>query len=281
MFGQSGPGPFDLRWRMFGIPVRIQLSFWFFCALIGFHYLQRQEWTKFFAVVVAVLVSFLLKELGQVIIGRIFGVRGGIVLYAFGGGAVGDYASMRRWQRIVFYATGPAFSFALFGLAWWAPLVFNFAALGNGNLWRFAWIAQSVMKEINYLWALLHLLPIYPLDGGMVVRELCEAVLKRLGTILSLLISVVCAAGLAAWAGYVLWGRRAVPWWFGDPLFSLIFDSMLAIQSLLLLIQILREPRPNSEAASDADSTTPAEKRPEYDSYRPYDGGRYDDQERR
>ena len=281
MFGSSAPGPFDLRWRMFGIPVRIQLSFWFFCVLIGLHYLQRQEWVKFFAVVVAVLLSFLLKELGQVIVGRIFGVRGGIVLYAFGGGAVGDYGSMRRWQRILFYAAGPAFSFALYGLAFWAPRVFNFAALGNGNLWRFAWIAQSVMKEINYLWALLHLLPIYPLDGGMVVRELCEAVLKRFGTVLSLLISVACAGGLAVWAGYVLWGRRAAPWWFGDPLFSLIFDSMLAIQSLLLLVQILRERRPSSEPASDADSTTPAEKQPEYDSYLPFDGGRPDDIPRR
>ena len=59
MFGQSGPGLFDLRWRMFGIPVRIQVSFWFFCVLIGLHYLQRQEWVKFFAVVVAVLLPCL------------------------------------------------------------------------------------------------------------------------------------------------------------------------------------------------------------------------------
>ena len=41
---------------------------------------------------------------------RIFGVRGGILLHGFGGSVVGDYPSMRRWQRVVFYSMGPLFS---------------------------------------------------------------------------------------------------------------------------------------------------------------------------
>src|SRR5262245_18721990 len=117
MFGQTGSSPFDLSWRMFGISVRIKLSFWIFAVLFGIDFLMQQRFDRFAAWVGCLFASFLLKELGHVLVGRVFGVRGGIVL-GFGSGAVGPYETMHRWQRIVFHAAAPAMSFALWYGAW-------------------------------------------------------------------------------------------------------------------------------------------------------------------
>jgi membrane-associated protease RseP (regulator of RpoE activity) len=49
---------------------------------------------------------------------------------------------------------------------------------------------------INGLWGLINLLPIYPLDGGHVSRELCMLGQPRQGLVLSLQISMVAAGAM-------------------------------------------------------------------------------------
>ncbi len=278
MFGLSGNSPFDLRWRMFGIPVGIKMSFWFFCLFFGLPYLLLRRWDLFAIWVGCTLFSFLFKELGHVLFGRIFGVRGGIVLYAFGGSPVGDYESMRRWQRIVFHAAGPAFSFSLWAVA---VVCHNqsdlLVQLGRAEI-PVRYVLLRLI-QLNWFWGIIHLLPIYPLDGGKIVRELCEAVSPRFGLIFSLLISLACAGGLAAWAAYAYW--KPAEWPFGDPIFSLIFDTMMAVQNLFMLVQALRERRPTSASEHDDGHEQPARQQKDYEDYRPFDGGRPEDTERR
>ena len=54
---------------------------------------------------------------------------------------------------------------------------------------------------INLWWTLLNLAPIWPLDGGRVAREVACSVLKpSTGVVVSLVLSMVCAAVVAAYA---------------------------------------------------------------------------------
>jgi hypothetical protein len=181
---------------------------------------------------------------------------------------------------------GPLFSLTLWAIAkeilerhndWFDP----FTPFGRVVAWTLI-----DLRHLNLFWALINLMPIYPLDGGMIVRELCEAVAGRKGLIFSLVLSLAIAAGLAAYSGYAIY--KPAVWHWGYPLFSLIFDAMLALENLSLLIKVLRE-RPSNAANEYEDSRShyhdthelPANQPTELEPYRPFDGGRPDDPPRR
>src|SRR5690606_15236505 len=98
--------PWDLRWRMFGIGVRVHPTFWLFSLLMGWQFMERSPWLVLIWVL-ATFVSILIHEMGHVIAGRIFGSPGNIVLYSFGGLAIGSYQYARAWQRIIISLAGP------------------------------------------------------------------------------------------------------------------------------------------------------------------------------
>jgi len=50
---------------------------------------------------------------------------------------------------------------------------------------------------INLVWPILNLLPVFPLDGGQIVRQLCEGWFGPRGVVVSLSISIAVAALLA------------------------------------------------------------------------------------
>ncbi|MCI0685397.1 MAG: site-2 protease family protein [Gemmataceae bacterium] len=274
---QSGSSPFDLRWRMFGIPVRVQWTFWLVAILFGLQYLLNKRYGLFAAWVACMFVSLLFKELGHVLVGRIFGVRGGVILYAFGGTPVGPYETMPRWQRILFHAAGPAMSFALWYGAWAWLRYANLAQWGNAEIPMRRFL--TLMTFLNLLWGIIHLLPIHPLDGGKIIREVCEGILGRSGLILSLLLSLACALGLGAYSVYALVNPNI--WHWGFPILSLIFDAMLLFGNVRELVQVLRERPPTSEDEPRLDSDRQAAQEENYDNYRPFDGGRPSDLERR
>jgi Zn-dependent protease len=70
------------------------------------------------------------------------------------------------------------------------------------------------------LWGLINLLPVYPLDGGRVAREICTLGNPRRGIVLSLRISMVVAALMAAIA--------ALSW---NSLYTAILFGYLAYSS--------------------------------------------------
>ena len=53
----------------------------------------------------------------------------------------------------------------------------------------------AFLLTINIFWGIFNLLPIYPLDGGQVSRELCTLVMRPdRGIVVSLWISIICCA---------------------------------------------------------------------------------------
>jgi stage IV sporulation protein FB len=210
---EPAPTPYDLRWRMFGTPVRVHPMFWLLTVLLGWRYVADPGFgIGYLALWVAVVfVSILLHEFGHVLTGRVFGADSRVVLYTFGGLAIGSLDLRRRWQRVLVSVAGPAAQLLLAAAVWWGflPLV----RLPQHARWKGP-VAETIVMllEINIFWPLLNLLPIWPLDGGKVIREVCAAIFGRMGVSVSLGISVFVAGLLALDTYMALQDRPLIPY---------------------------------------------------------------------
>jgi stage IV sporulation protein FB len=70
------------------------------------------------------------------------------------------------------------------------------------------------MIYICVIWGIVNLLPIYPLDGGHVAREILLQISPRYGIRLSLWLSIVAAVAMAVF-GFVQWHSWFVAFFFG------------------------------------------------------------------
>lgn len=212
------PTAFDLHFRIFGIPVRVHPWFWIVTALLGSG--GRDEMNadglKLLVLWVAcVFVSILIHELGHVLVGRLFGTRGHIVLYGFGGLAIGSSDLPSRWKRIAVYFAGPAAQLLLLPAVMAAGLYLGMQEHVN----PFLVALLGYLFFINFFWPVLNLLPIWPLDGGKISYDFLGWLLPRNGTHLALGLSLVVAGSLAAFlASKAIW-------------FSALFFGLLALGS--------------------------------------------------
>ncbi|MEM1099690.1 MAG: site-2 protease family protein [Planctomycetota bacterium] len=189
-FADPSPTSYDLNFRLFGIPVRIHPFFWLIAVLLG----QSTPAPADLAVwVVAVLVSIVVHELGHALLQRFWGGRPSIVLYGFGGLAMAPGVRLTPWRQIAISLAGPAAGFLLAGVTWLVdPLV--------GADPRAVFLFVRFLLVINIFWGVFNLLPIYPLDGGQVSRELFTMVMRPdRGIVVSLWVSIVCCGVAAAW----------------------------------------------------------------------------------
>jgi membrane-associated protease RseP (regulator of RpoE activity) len=72
---------------------------------------------------------------------------------------------------------------------------------------------------VNIFWGLVNLLPIYPLDGGRVAREVLTLGHPRQGIIQSLWLSAIVAAGVAV-LGFVTFNSFFMALFFGYLAYS-------------------------------------------------------------
>lgn len=182
---------YDLQFRLFGIPVRVSPWFWLMALL-----LSANGGIGGLAIMVCILATFLsilIHELGHAIAYMNFGMRPHIVLYHFGGLAIADPMFRARGVRsgntpeaqILISLAGPVLQFAT-GLFLFATvralgyrIVEPLSLLAN----RFPEGAKDIPSELLYVflgmytfisvnWALLNLIPVFPLDGGQIARQL-------------------------------------------------------------------------------------------------------------
>jgi stage IV sporulation protein FB len=253
MLAEPPETAWDLRWQMFGVPVRVHPFFWLVMLLLG-QSAFRQGPIYLVIWVLCAFVSILIHEFGHVFMGMVFGARGHIVLYAFGGLAIGSNRLARPYERIAVSLAGP---FAQFGfLAVILGMLFlrdtqdaayvsrateilglphlalehdfRLTELSANRPIEFAIVSTFI--AINIFWPLLNLLPIWPLDGGQVTRELCDLAHRGRGLSLSLLISTTVAGAIAGVALLAYLGRPMVPFIGGSPWMIIMF-GLLAYQS--------------------------------------------------
>ena len=154
-----------LRFSLFGFPIAIHWFFWVNTVLISgrLEAESPEQIQVLLAWIVAVLVSIIIHELGHAFVMRGLGARAHIVLYALGGLAIPD-RGFRRGPDILVSLAGPALQIA-FGFA--AKALF---AHSRGDS-LFVAVFFNDFIYVSIWWALLNLLPIFPLDGGHVLNS--------------------------------------------------------------------------------------------------------------
>jgi Zn-dependent protease len=246
---------FDLNFRLGDIPVRVHPFFWLSTVLLG---LPRRiggtdAITQLLLWMAIVFVSVLIHELGHVLMGRVLGSRGHIVLTGFCGLAIGSADLPHRWQRNAVSLAGPGAGFllaAIFAGGCWLynPPITLFALgsliglevpVGHDVDIPPFWVLYLIytMLWVNVFWGLVNLLPIWPLDGGQISREVCQHYRGPDGMRVALILSLITASAVAVLALIEMVRKeRLIPYIsFGGSLFPVIFFGLLAVQNWQLL----------------------------------------------
>lgn len=212
LLGEPPPTQADLHFRLFGFPVRVHPYFWLVSLLLGMGDFRsgKADPTMVLIWIAVVFVSILVHELGHAFLQRFYGGHPWITLYSFGGLASCDDCDRSPRSQIVISLAGPVAGFILAG--------FVVAVLhGLGRVEGFEWSLMPVIWQpfggeystadvfivyllyVNIVWGLVNLLPIYPLDGGQIARELFSLANPRAGLIQSLQLSMGAAILMTAY----------------------------------------------------------------------------------
>jgi tetratricopeptide (TPR) repeat protein len=198
-----------------GIEVRVHWTI--VLAPLYFYWTIRPE-TATATVVMIVMIALLfasvtLHELGHALVARHFGIpTRRIVLLPLGGVALLDHQPSRPSHDVQIAAAGPLVNFTIVGLvglaSWglqrafgpdWAFLLWE--RLNEPEWVRYLPAMGSGLFQINLTLALLNLLPIYPLDGGRILRAGIQAGFgAQRANRFMLLVGIPLAAGLLIYA---------------------------------------------------------------------------------
>lgn len=191
MFGIPAPTEFDLRFRLFGIPVRVNPFFWLFAALIGG---SQADGTFLLLWVGCVFASILVHEFGHALTNRIFGSEPSVYLVMMGGLCVADPGRQRPWQRFLVILMGPMAGFLLAGLMFLAQIAL--ASSPSGGSAHLNYVVGQLLF-INIFWGVINLFPIMPLDGGQLAGILLTWHNRPQGMRRAYILSLVTAGLLA------------------------------------------------------------------------------------
>jgi Zn-dependent protease len=232
---------FDLRFAILGIPVRIHPMFWLAGLILG----SSGDALSIVMWMLVLLVSILVHELGHSLMMRRYGISSHIVLYMMGGLAIPD--SFGSWRgtsprdTILIAAAGPGAGFLLAGLVVLLIIATGgvFGLHGQFPFFHFA-LASSMPLEgpsplemlvadllwVNIFWGLINLVPVFPLDGGQIARQVLVMWNPWQGATQALWLSVI-AGGAMAVVGFML-----------QSFFMAILFGMLAVQSYFAIQQL-------------------------------------------
>jgi stage IV sporulation protein FB len=240
LFQVPPPTRYDLNFTLAGFPVRVHPLFWLIAVLLGYSSgdpLQILIW------VLVVFSSILVHELGHALAFRRYGLSSQIVLHFAGGLTIPESTRWgSRWanvvlgpnQNIFISLAGPGAGFLL------AAIVIAGVVLSGGSvvttrllgvipvpamaLLPFGGNVLSMFVTallwVNIFWGVINLLPVHPLDGGSVTRNVLLQVDPVDGIRKSLWISVIAGALIAL-----------VAFFFLRSLYMAVLFGFLAFQS--------------------------------------------------
>jgi stage IV sporulation protein FB len=254
MLGFAGETEFDLRFRLFDIPVRVHPMFWLSSAWM----IWDGENIPFTLLgVLCIFVSIMVHELGHAAMMRRYGYPSEIVLYFLGGYATATHLS--PWRNIRMSAAGPLAGLALAAFVYLLLVTMvedplQFLRNSRSPLSQVVWVSLFVGVFVNFM----NLLPCLPLDGGRIMESLVTLYGKhgRGNQELVLKISAIVAGAVALRCAYCLNSADAtvIPLaafsWLPDPhriilrglqpdpKFMMIFFGLLCAQNIIALNQL-------------------------------------------
>jgi Zn-dependent protease len=181
-----------LRFRIFGIPVHVDASFFLIAVLLG---LGGGTLTFIVSWVVVVFVSVLLHELGHAVAFRIYGQQPRVVLQGMGGLTSGS-GPLIGSRDIVVSLAGPLTGVLFLGV----PAYFLQGPAYSASTWH---LVLRELVFVNVIWSGVNLLPVLPLDGGQVTASVLRRFKGEDGQRLAYKVSIA-VAGVAALLAYQL-----------------------------------------------------------------------------
>lgn len=185
-----------VRFAIFGIPVEIHPWFWITLAIIGFPAGSKGAMPEgilyLLLFVLAGFISILVHEMGHALTARKFGAQTAVSLHAFGGYA--SYAGGRfsRLQEFLVAAAGPFVQFVLGGI------FFVIFLKIRGTVSPFAEGFIGDLAIISIFWAILNLVPVLPMDGGIMMSSILGPSRLELSLKISMTVAIVGAIALIA-----------------------------------------------------------------------------------
>ncbi len=186
--------PYDLKFRLLGVPVRIHPLFWLVAVMLGWRQYDIPGVTVW---VVCVFVSIIVHEFGHALVAKAFDASPSVVLWGLGGLCYSQGDRQTPAQRLAVILSGPGAGFLLLALVILAtflrtgltPLeqmnavgaLFGIVGLPQDLFLKFrsafnidpeslALKAYLALVQINLFWGLVNLLPMWPLDGGQATQ---------------------------------------------------------------------------------------------------------------
>lgn len=150
-----------MQFQLFGIPVQVRTGFWLIAFVVAMH---QKPASLLMATMAVVFVAVMVHELGHALVARAFGVSPAIVLHNFGGSTLMGGVRLSRLRNILVTAAGPLAGLALGLLAWLVNRVYPAVDPFWVGLYK-----QTLFVTVG--WGILNLLPVFPLDGGLIVRD--------------------------------------------------------------------------------------------------------------
>ncbi|VHO02123.1 site-2 protease family protein [Candidatus Rhabdochlamydia sp. T3358] len=192
------------------IPIIIHPAFWIFAALIG--YVNSLSLIGTLVWIAVIFISVLFHEFGHAITAFMFNQKPRIELVALGGLTYHEGKKLKFGKQFLIVFNGPFFGFILFGIA---TFLLQYPALQQGNLG----LILRLLQGVNLFWTICNLLPVFPLDGGQLLRIILEAIWGVKGIKYSLITSIVIAL-VCSLLFFLMQG-----FFIGSLLFLLAFQS--------------------------------------------------------
>jgi Zn-dependent protease len=198
-------------------PVRVHLSFLLVTVLIGFNVnnlFLTLTW------VLVVFVSILVHELGHALVAEYYQMFPIIQLYSMGGLTIpGRSRRLTHLQEILLSLAGPLAGFILCGLVYLA------VRLVGSTVPNLVYQIMGQLLWVNIGWGVLNLIPMLPLDGGQVMRNLWQWFRRSYDERTPLMISI--GVGVLVIIAALLLGQI-----FGAMLgFFFTFNNFMALRS--------------------------------------------------
>jgi len=194
---------------IFGIEVRIHVTFLLFLAWIALTYYQIAGFSGAVQGVLFILALFgcvLLHEFGHALAAREFGIKTpDITLLPIGGVARLSRIPDKPWQELVVAIAGPVVNVVI-------AAVLIFVIHGTTEILQVDRLENpriellGKLASINVMLVLFNMIPAFPMDGGRVLRSL-----------LAMLMPYALATQIAAWIGqglaivFAIFGLRGNP----------------------------------------------------------------------
>jgi Zn-dependent protease len=185
--------------RIGGIDIYLDMMFVLVLLFFTYPYFtagSTQAVSAGFVIIIGLLLSILLHELGHAVAGRLFGARvSHIELTGIGGLAHFERALPgSAFARSAIYLAGPAVNLAL----WQGLGVLTGEAMGMGR--SMLALPLAVLASANFYLMVFNLLPAYPLDGGHTLDAWLGAILGPVWSV-----RIVAGLGLAVAVGVALY----------------------------------------------------------------------------